>query len=143
LGGEFQSKIFLEYFPSPTQRIKTWNYLTSSDAPDLFVEEGAEGTIDGVMEHDGGGFGGEGVGGSVPGTRFSCGRELVISQLSLPIVGSALNLRYLIFGNETDVGHAIGIVAEEEDEDVTGTGELVAHGFEAQVHHVFGMMPEG
>ena len=66
----------------------------------------------------------------------------MIGELGLPIVGGGFDLEDAVFGDEAEVGHAVLGVAEEEDKEVTGARELVAHGFEAQSKKVLGMVPE-
>ena len=67
---------------------------------------------------------------------------LVIDQLGLPVVSGGFDALDAVLGDEADVGHAVLVVAEEQHEQVSGAGELLAHLLQAQVDHVLGVVPE-
>jgi hypothetical protein len=49
----------------------------------------------------------------------------------------------LIFRNKADITHPIHVIAEEQDEQISESAQLVTHGFQSQVHSVLWTMPEG
>jgi hypothetical protein len=51
----------------------------------------------------------------------------VVGDLGFPIVLGRVDLDDLILGHESDIAHSVLGVAEEDDEEVAGSGQFVAH----------------
>ena len=90
-----------------------------------FTEKGAKGAVHGIVQHDSGLFRGGRMGGGIPGFGFAGVLLFVVDLLVFPIVFGGVDPGDAVFGDEADVGHAVLVVAEEQDKKVTGAGEFV------------------
>ncbi len=80
--------------------------------------------------------------GAQPGARAAVLQALHVGDLVLPVVEGGLDAQDAVLGDEAQVAHTVGGIAEERHEEIAGARQLLAHGFQAQVQAVLGVVPE-